>query len=428
MRVPLRVAIDARRDPGSAGGMVPALKSLVTALGALDGPEEYRLIVASASQQEWLAPLAPNQQCVVQHPRPERSRFDRLRQKLRRAIGVPNSDSESPASDGFFEGLGCGVIHFPLGRYVVCGVPTVYNPHDLLHLHFPQFLAPHTIMRRDRLHRTACHFASTIVVNSQWVKEDVANRYAVAASRIQVIPEAAPTTILRPLDDAGAEDRVRARYGLEPGYAFYPSVTWPHKNHLRLLEAIARLRDGRGVRVCLVCTGAKTPSFWPEIERRITALSLGDQVRFLGFVPQEDMPELYRLAGCLVLPTLFEANSLPMFEAWQEETPVISSNVTALPEQAADAALLFDPLDEIQIADAIHRGLFDPALRQRLAASGRRRLTDFDWQRTAIAYRAVYRSASGLRLGREERDLLAWDWMRHPSATSSAVPAGSLAE
>ena len=205
---------------------------------------------------------------------------------------------------------------------------------------------------------------------------------------------------------------------MRPGFAFYPGVTWPHKNHARLFEALAHLRDSQGRTVTLVCTGARHEPSWPRLQARIQELKLEDQVRFLGFVSPTELRCLYSMAGCLVLPTLFEANSLPIFEAWSEGLPVVSSDVTALPEQVGDAGLLCDPFEPASIARAIEQALFDQTLREDLIARGRRRLADFDWNRTARAYRAVYRKASGQRLSAEDARLLQWDWMRNAARTA----------
>lgn len=189
-------------------------------------------------------------------------------------------------------------------------------------------------------------------------------------------------------------------------------MTWPHKNHARLFEALAYLRDRRGLTVNLVCTGARHEESWPALQQQIEDLKLHDQVRFLGFVSSEELKALYALARCLVLPTLFEANSLPIFEAWAEGAPVASSDVTALPEQLGDAGLLFDPLDPEAMGDAIARLFQDDSLCADLRAKGKKRLADFDWDRTARGYRAIYRRTASQRLNPEDKALLAWDWMR----------------
>lgn len=417
----MKIAIDiyAEVAPGAAGGTAPALRSLISALGSLaDGPEEYIIVVGSDKQGEWLRPLAANQRFAVRPAPPPppllRRALSPLSRRLRNwLVPPPQRWPEVVVSDGFYESLGCEVVHFPSTWFTVCALPSVYNPHDLQHLHYPQFFRPAELEWRDRIYSAGCHFSKTIIVNSQWVKDDVVRQYAVSPTKIQIIPEASPTQ-LTPDPTFDDLNRLKTRYELPERFALYPSVTWPHKNHLRLLDALAYLRDRRSLVVPLVCTGSRHESSWPQIESRLTQLGLTEQVRFLGFVPQQDLRGLYRLARCLALPTLFEANSLPIFEAWHEGTPVACSDITALPEQLMDAGLLFDPLDPIAIGDAVARLFTDTRLCEDLRTKGRRRLRDFDWERTAKAYRAVYRRAAGQRLSEEDRMLLEWDWMRNP--------------
>jgi glycosyltransferase involved in cell wall biosynthesis len=146
----------------------------------------------------------------------------------------------------------------------------------------------------------------------------------------------------------------------------------------------------------------------------INELRLEDQIKFLGFVSEAELRAIYRLTEFLIMPSLFEASSLPIFEAWLEGTPVTCSNVTALPDQVMDAGLLFDPTDTESIANAIERMATDELLREQLRSRAYRRLQDFDWRRTAKKYRAIYRHAAGWQLTDEDRNLLSWDWMRNP--------------
>lgn len=413
---PLRVAMDASVTPGATGGVATAVWSLVRALGRVtDGPEEYTIVVGSERQAEWLQPiLGPNQKLVF---RPGSRKHPLLRpfmpaiRFVQNVLSPPRFWPEVPISDGFYEALGCEIVHFPTQRFTVCALPTVYNPHDLQHLHYPQFFSPSVLAWREAIYPAGCHFARTVIVNSQWIKDDLVRQYRIPPDKIQVIPEAAPIQAY-PEPTAESLAHVQARYQLESGFGFYPSVAWPHKNHLRLFDALAHLRTQCGLRLQLVCVGGRHDGFWPAIADRLGALGLDAQVRFLGFVPPEDLRGLYRLAGFLVLPTLFEANSLPIFEAWAEGLPVACSNVTALPEQVRDAAVLFDPHDPIAIAEAMRALTVDSRLRGELRARGTQRLRGFNWDRTARAYRAVYRRAAGRTLGEEDHWLLQWDWMR----------------
>ncbi|MDQ7857232.1 MAG: glycosyltransferase family 1 protein [Armatimonadota bacterium] len=421
----LRIALSAEVSPESGvGGVSSVVAGLVAALGRLDGPEEY-LVITSWQSPAWIAPhLGANQRLVIA-PRPLQDRAKallgglrpaaaRLRRRVVRTMAAPRP-VRVPVSDGFYEGLSCQVIHFPFQVFAICALPTIYNPHDLQHLHHPEFFSPGVLAWRTTVYPAGCRAAHTVVVASEWVKEDVLRHFEIPREKVQVIPWAPPTQVHRPPTD---EDLAEARgtYGLTEPFAFYPSVTWPHKNHLRLLEALARLRDREQLRVRLVCTGFKN-DHWPVIERRIEALRLGGQVQFLGVVPALHLRALYRLAQFVVIPTLFEAASGPLMEAWEDGAPVACSNVTSLPEQAADAALLFDPLSVDVIARAVARMATDPGLRADLVRRGARRLRDFSWERTAKAYRAVYRRAAGRPLTEEDRWLLSWNWMREPTAS-----------
>jgi glycosyltransferase involved in cell wall biosynthesis len=318
-----------------------------------------------------------------------------------------------PASNGFYERLGCSVVHFPHQAFVTSDLPAIYNPHDLQHLHFPEFFTHKALMWRAAYYPTGCRQAHTVVVESRWVKDDIVKRFGIEPQKVQIIPLAPPTAIY-PEPAVDAPQRVSAIYRLERPFALYPAVTWPHKNHLRLLEALAIARDRHRIRVNLVCTGLQN-GFWPDIERKVTELRLEEQVRFVGIVPPEDLRTLYRLAQFVVIPTVFEAASEPIYEAWHDGTPVACSGVTGLPEQAGDAALTFDPYSTDAIAAAVVEMATDADLREALRQRGARRLRVFSWERTAKAYRAAYRRAAGVALTEEDRWLLTWDWMRETS-------------
>lgn len=443
----LKVAINAQVTPGISGGVAPFVASLIRALGQLhDGLESYTIIVTSQQQRDWLKPvLGPNQQFVMRdlsadhrgHSQENHGArtFPGLLKRalgpmlpavrsLQRLINVPRYWPEVPLSDGFYEGLGCDLIHFATQSFTVCSVPTVYNPHDLQHLHYPQFWTPHDIAWRETIYPAGCRFAHTVVVGSQWVKDDVVRQYRIIPEKVQVIPEGPPLQF-HPKPSREFLVKVKNTYRLEQPFALYPAVTWPHKNHIRLLETLAHLRDTGGLTIRLVCTGARDENFWPHIARCIDEFKLGSQVKFLGFIPEEDLRAIHHLSHFLVMPTLFEAISLPVFDAWMEGAPVACSNATALPDQVLDAAVLFDPHSVESIANAVARVATDEELREELRKRGARRIKDFDWERTAKSYRAVYRRATGRTLTEEDRWLLVGNWMRNPQRTMEADSNGA---
>jgi glycosyltransferase involved in cell wall biosynthesis len=429
-------------------GKSQALMGLIHALGKLDdGPEQYTLVVQSPQLMDWLEPYCgPNQHIVVHQYLGERSGayhanghrvsvtnllkavlapLRPVTRYVQHLLSPPRNWPEIPVSDGFVESGGFDVVHFPQQWFMLCNLPSIYNPHDLQHLIHPQYLSQVALTSTEVFTSAGCRYAHTVVVGTQWVKNDVIRRYGIDPDKLQIIPWASPTQFYK---EPNAEHlaTVIQKYQLERPFGIYPANTWMHKNHVRLLEAVAYLRDTQGLIIRLVCTGGLLEKFWPRIEARMHELNLTSQVRFLGTVPDQDLRALYRLSQFLVLPTFYEADSNPIHEAWFEDVPVASSNVTALPDQVKDAGILFDPKDVRAIADAIGRLATDDALREELRQRGRRRAKDFSWERTAKAYRAVYRRAGDFPLTEEDRWLLQWDWLREPHRTFTPQPKSSL--
>ena len=295
-------------------------------------------------------------------------------------------------------------MHFAAQSAFLTGVPSIYHPHDLQHVHLPENFTRFERGRRDVEYSTFCERATTVVVTSTWVHDDVIHHLGLPPDKVAVVPWAPPTLAYEAL---GANELavVRARLGLPSRFLFYPSQAWPHKNHLTLFRALARLRDESGLRIPLVCTGGST-SYAAELLRHRRALGLGEQVLWLGFVSPTDLRALFDLCTGVVLPTLFEAASGPMWEAFLAGAPVACSTVTSLPAQAGDAALLFDPHDERGLANAVRRLWLDEVLREELAARGRVRVQQFTWRRTAKLFRAHYRQVAGRQLDHTDEALL----------------------
>ncbi|MBW8886633.1 MAG: glycosyltransferase family 4 protein [Fibrobacteres bacterium] len=249
---------------------------------------------------------------------------------------------------------------------------SVFPVHDLQHLwqrEFPEVSAGGEWSRREYMYRNAVPAAAAILADSDTGVEDVLRAYGPPRARVHALQHLAPTHFLPPVTPADLE-RTQAAYRLPPEYLFYGAVFWPHKNHARLLKAMRLLKDQKGFSVPLLLAGG--PRF--EYERLAALkdeLGLGDQVRFLGYVPDEDMYPLYRQALALVMPTFFGPSNIPFLEAWANDCPVLTSNVPGLPEQVGDAGLVFDPRSEQSIADAIWKLYTDAEARGRMIASGR---------------------------------------------------------
>jgi len=310
-----------------------------------------------------------------------------------RSIGSPTV----PTDDGYFSELELDVVHFPFQQYVQSDVPSVYNPHDLQHLHFPEFFSESNIERREVIYRAGCKQANQVCVASKWIKDDIVENYETDPAKVTVIPTAPPNEAYEEISDADMED-VQQSLDLPDSFAFYPAKSWPHKNHERLVQAISRLRAEEDLDFPLVLTGKRT-DHWKNVQHTIEDWGVDDLVHHYGFVSERKIRCLYRLSTFTVIPTLFEAASLPMFEAWREGSPVASADVTSLSTIAGDAALLFDPTTVEEITDALQTLATDQERRDTLAAAGRNRVSRFTWERTAERYLYVYRAIAA---GRED--------------------------
>jgi glycosyltransferase involved in cell wall biosynthesis len=190
----------------------------------------------------------------------------------------------------------------------------------------------------------------------------------------------------------GPEDieRVRERYQLDGRFILYAGNIKPHKNLERLIEAFDSLRrDSQFEDVRLLIIGDEI-SKYATLRRAVHRHKLHKYVRFFGFVPDETLACLYRLASLFVFPSLYEGFGLPPLEAMASGTPVVTSNVSSLPEVVGDAAVLIDPYEPESIAEAMRRVLADGALRESLRERGFARAREFSWDRSIRRVREIY--------------------------------------
>ncbi|MDX6721229.1 MAG: hypothetical protein QOJ63_3483 [Solirubrobacteraceae bacterium] len=232
---------------------------------------------------------------------------------------------------------------------------------------------------------TAAHRSHRVIVDSQSTRADVRRYLHVPARKLDVVPLGLGTTSAGEPEPAAA---LRERHGLgERPVALSVSAKRPHKNLLRLLEAVAAIAPER--RPVLVIPGYPT-SHEAELRRRAAALGVIDDLRLLDWVSGPELEGLYALAAVFVFPSLYEGFGLPVLEAMRRAVPVACSNSSSLPEVAGDAALLFAPDDTRAMTAAIERILADPQEAARLRAAGRRQAARFTWAATARATAASY--------------------------------------
>lgn len=237
--------------------------------------------------------------------------------------------------------------------------------HDFQHVYYPKFFTLKERISRKIVYKTG-QKATLIVCESNYVKQDIIKFLNVPSEKIEVIESPPPKHINIKLDDLSI---IKNKYELPDKFIFYPAQFWLHKNHIKLIESLKFIKDKYGTTIPLILVGAKKNNF-DNTMRKIAQLNLVNQVKYLGYISDEEMPYLYKLATALVMPTLFESVSMPIWEAFELGVPVVSSNVCALPQQVSDAGLLFDPNKVEDIAEKVYSIWIDLNLREELIKRG----------------------------------------------------------
>jgi glycosyltransferase involved in cell wall biosynthesis len=270
------------------------------------------------------------------------------------------------------------------------GTKTILTIHDLSYVRTPATTHPILKAYLDRVVPWSVRRADHVLADSQATKDDLVDLYATPPEKITVLLSGV-NAIYRPVTDVATRQAVRQRYHIpaDKPYIFSIGTVQPRKNYGRLMEAVAALGPAYED-VQLVIAGGKGWLDSPIFET-VQRLQLENRVHFTGYVADADVPVLYSDAVCTGYVSLYEGFGFPVVESMACGTPVVTSNVSSLPEVAGDAALTVDPYDVEAIADALRRVLDDSALRQRLVDDGFEQAARFTWQRSARHLLHVYR-------------------------------------
>jgi glycosyltransferase involved in cell wall biosynthesis len=283
---------------------------------------------------------------------------------------------------------GADLLHVPSGSSapLLRATPVVMTVHDLAPTRHPELLPP----GRGRWYWSrwvplTARFARRVLVPSESTKRDLAALARVPPHRITVAPWGVPLEWQTPSDvDA------RAAYGLPDTFVLYVGTIDRRKDYRTLLAALARLDPAISLVVAGSVIAGRT-----DFHEAVRDAGVQARVRVLGYVSEDLLPALYRAAAVFVYPSFYEGFGLPVLEAMACGTPVVTYNVTSLPEVAGDAACLLDlPVTPEALAAAIGRLLEDPALRRELSERGRARARRFDWATTARLTMNAYEAAA----------------------------------
>jgi glycosyltransferase involved in cell wall biosynthesis len=364
----MRIALDARKLRDF--GIGTYIRNLVVELARFDQSTEY-VLLCKPEDVDRMPKLAPNFRVVA-----EPAKLYSVAEQIRVPLALRRERVQLLHEP-----------HYTLPPLTRCR--SVVTIHDCIHLMFPKAVPNRLAYGYARASIwSAARQADRVLTVSEASKRDILHFVDVPPEKVAVIYNAIDERFLRPPDQAQME-LVRQRYQLNDPFILYVGNIKPHKNVERLIDAFGRAREGGLEHLRLVIVGDEI-SKYPALRQAVHRHRLDKHVRFLGFQPYDTLASFYRLARAFVFPSLYEGFGLPPLEAMACGTPVITSNVSSLPEVAGDAAVLVDPHDADAIADAIRRVVTDEALRASLIEKGTARARMFSWSESVRAVHAIY--------------------------------------
>jgi glycosyltransferase involved in cell wall biosynthesis len=355
-------------------GVENAAFNLITRLGEMDTEDEY-VVYADARNLPWLSDV------------PGRIRIVDVKLSSKRSLWTWEHlfflTSQRPRD--------VDVIHFPIGGGVVgYRGKFVLTIHDIKHYSNKDLVK----LRRHLLWRVwlkaNLHRASQIITVSNHVKNDLLREFPVESNRIRVIPNGVDRRF-RPTADAQG---FRARYQLPERYVLFVGQTQTNKNLKRAIDAVALARAKYNLDHQFIIAGMPSEDD-TRLKNYVRDRNLADMVRFIGYVDDSDLPNLYSGAELFLFPSLTEGFGIPPLEAMSCGVPVVAAHASCLPEVLGDAAIWVNPLSVESIADGIATGLLDETARKLAIAKGLSRAQHFSWEKMALETVSVYRAVAG---------------------------------
>lgn len=371
----VKIAIDIRRM--TEFGVGTYIRNVVRTLGRLDHETTYFLIGSAAKVKE-IGPLPPNFH-TVPITEPERS----LKSFL--------------AFRAIVKQLKVDLVHIPnlfsVPRLLPC--PYVMTVHDMLE-HLSRARQQTGFWGAWHFHWTkrVLRGAARIFAVSNFTKIEIEKLFGIPPERIEVIYNAIDERFLHGHATPADRQLIAQRYQVTYPFLLYAGRISPHKNVTRMIEAFSALKaelekDRAFPDLKLIIIGDDL-SGNPDLRRTVVRSAMQNDVRFLGFVPIEVLRTFYDAAKIFVFPSLYEGFGLPPLEAMAHGTPVVTSNVSSLPEVVGDAAVLVHPENVFELMRGLHRVLLDQPLREKMKERSYRQASKFSWEKSVRRIREVY--------------------------------------
>jgi len=361
----VKIAIDIRRM--TEFGVGTYIRNVVRTLGRLDHENEYVLLGPPQKVQE-IDPLPANFYTV---PLLAPDRSLKGYREFRTAL----------------QGLDCDLVHIPNLFSVPRGLPCPYvmTVHDMLE-HMARSRQKTGFWRslHFQLTKRVLCGAARIFAVSNFTRNEIEKLFEIPPDHVEVVYNAIDERFLHGHASAADRELIANRYQVTYPFLLYAGRISPHKNVVRMIEAFSALKaelekNEAYPNLKLIIIGDDL-SGNPDLRRTVVRSAVQNDVRFLGFVPIEVLRIFYDEAKVFVFPSLYEGFGLPPLEAMAHGTPVVTSNVSSLPEVVGNAAVLVNPENVFEIMRALHRVLMDRALRERMKERGYAQATKFSWE------------------------------------------------
>jgi len=362
-------------------GVGTYIRNVVRTLGRLDHDTTYLLIGYTEKIKE-IGPLPSNFHPIpLKHPERSLMGYREFRTVMRQ--------------------LDCDLVHIPnlfsIPRRLPC--PYVMTVHDILdHLSRARQQTGFWRYFHFQLTKRVLRGAERIFAVSNFTKTEIEKLFSIPPGRIEVVYNAIDERLLHGHTNPQERQLIAERYQVNYPFLLYAGRISPHKNVVRMIEAFSALKaelvkDELYPDLKLIIIGDDV-SGNPDLRRTVVRSGVQNDVRFLGFVPIEVLRIFYDAAKVFVFPSLYEGFGLPPLEAMAHGTPVVTSNVSSLPEVVGNAAVLVHPENVFEIMRALHRVLLDQPLRERMKERSYKQAAKFSWEKSVRRIMDVYREAA----------------------------------
>ena len=375
----MRIAIDYTAAIRQGAGIGNYVRDLVDALLAQDSKNQYTLLTSGRPTRERPFPKADNVRA--------------------RSIIIPDRYLNIlwyrwrlPLHATFFTGQ-VDIYHGPdfVLPPINGKVRKIVTVHDLAFLEHPEYAVPQLVAFLNKVVPEAVGSADVVAAVSQATRQTLIEHFKTPAGKITIIPNGVRSHFRR-ITDPILLAATRHKFGLKHPLVLGVGTLEPRKNHPGLIKAFhqAQSASGKKQRPAMLALAGGPGWLYEETQQLVTKLKLEKKVRFLGRVSELELITLYSMADVFAFPSFFEGFGLPPLEAMACGAPVITSNTSSLPEVVGDAALLINPYNTSELAQAMIRLLEDEKLREELQQKGYARAQLFTWPKSASKMLSVY--------------------------------------